>query len=250
MNHSIRTLRRQLRWTQAVLALTVAALLCAATLAVRPLFLAAGTNQPTTPVSLAGANWTGTLDAGRLPGAATFNSVLASSLASPGGPLHVSASGIDTLGLAGGVYYGGGIRLDTTDSLPIASFDAATGSLALDRSGGGNLTMKGSLNATGYLSADGGNLCSDGLGTLTVAGLRSADEGLILNNGGLAINGRTIADSTGQLWIGGIYLIGDSDGFLNTGSQPYTAGTVTPTGFLVLKDSNGVVYRIPAAAAP
>ena len=250
MKTPIHTLRRQLRWTQAVLALTVAALLCAATPAVRPLFLAAGTNQPTTPVSLAGANWTGTLDAGRLPGTANFNSVLTSNLTSPNGPLSVAGSGNGTLSLFGGVNYGGGITLATIDYLPIAVFDGATGSLTLNRQGGGNLTMQGSLNAVGYLSCDGGSIYSDGDGTLTVAGLRSADDSLILNDGGLAINGKVIADSGGQLWIGGNYLIGDSDGYLNTGGQPYTAGTVTPTGFLVLKDSNGVPYRIPAAAAP
>ena len=256
MKNSLHSLRRQLRWTQAALALTVAALLCAATPAVRPLFLAAGTNQPTTPVSLAGANWTGTLDAGRLPGTGSFNNVITPNMISPNGPLQVGGSGNGTLSLVGGVYYGGGISLHTIDALPLASFDAQTGSLTLNRGGGGNLTIQGTFTAGGpaliggAISFDGGSGYSDGLGTLTVAGLRSADESLVLDDDGLAINRQTIADGAGQLWIGGNYLIGDSDGYLNTGSQFYTVGTVIPTGFLVLKDGNGVRFRIPAAVAP
>ena len=183
MKNSLYSLRRQLRWTQAALALTVAALLCAATPAVRPLFLAAGTNQPTAPVSLAGANWTGTLDAGRLPGTVKFNNVITPNLTSPNGPLQVGASGNDTLSLVGGVSEGGGINLYTIDALPLASFDAPTGSLTLNRGDGGNLRMAGYLDVDGPISGDGGRVSTDGEGGLTAASL---------NVGGFSIGDRGI----------------------------------------------------------
>ena len=84
---------------------------------------------------------------------------------------------------------------------------------------------------------------------LAITGIASPDSTLVLNDQGLSINRNTIVDGAGQLYAGGDYLVADSLGYLNTGSQPYAAGAVTPTGYLVLKDGNGVAYRVPAVAA-
>ena len=253
MKNSLHSLHHELRWTQASLALTVAALLCAATPAVRPLFLAAGTNQPTTPINLSGPNVTGDPTSGK--------AINPASVVAGGAALNEYGTTIALIYLHSrqAVFRGpSNFLFSWTPGNGYAAPDigfsrVAPGGLALGNGTpgdtSGSLTL-GNLTASGYLSFDGGAGYSDGLGTLTVAGLRSADDSLILNDNGLVINRMTIADNAGQLWIGGFYLIGDSDGYLNTGSQSYTAGAVTPTGFLVLKDGNGVRYRIPAAAAP
>ena len=83
----------------------------------------------------------------------------------------MGGSGNGTLSLVGGVYYGGGISLHTIDALPLASFDAPTGSLTLNRGGGGNLTTAGYLDVGGPFASDNGRVYTDGEGVLTAANL-------------------------------------------------------------------------------
>ena len=234
---STRKLRLRLRLIEGALALLLAVGTTAA-VSTHQLLLDAA-NQPVGDLSLTSPHVVGTLDPARLPASVPVLNA---------GDNLVLDGGNGSL-LANWVFFD---TLYTRASLRIADGD-------------GNLSAA-NLTASGATSLDDGFIGTDGAGGLNVGTLLAVAGRLVVDSDGvLYAAGYTVADGAGNLFAGGNQvangngelltanggaLIGDALGFLHTGSQNYHAGGATPTGYLLIKDGTGTLYRGPASAAP
>ena len=221
---STRHLRLRLRLIEGALVLLLGALTTAAVSTHRLLLDA--TNRPTDDVSFSGPHWVGTLDAARLPASV---------------PL---LDGNGSLNVPGDLVYDGLFRDGRGGGVVELTPD---GVLQLDNAVYGT----GAIYIGGSLVADGGSLYANHNLVADYAGSLYASNQLIADGSGSLYTGNfQLADASNNIRCATGDFLADADGYLHTGSQSYQPGVVSPTGYLILKDATGTIYRVPAIAAP
>ncbi len=160
------------------------------------------------------------------------------------------------------------IKMNATDTA------SASGSLLMDLQVGGvsqfRVSKAGAVTSVGAVSASGvtasGNVQTGTNGAFLFGGrtiIASSSDGLLrlVNNaqtdfGRLQLGGTTSSfpalkrsGTTVQARLADDSAFGSIQGKLTTDTA-YTAGATTPTGYLILYDSNGTAYRVPALVNP